>query len=80
MRDYDYIEKLEKEVKAGEKHLYIFGKPLNVVKWYDCFFGYEYNRETGEDEIYYSVEGKTEDGKYFNIKSTDALAKRIVTK
>ena len=80
MRDYNYIDKLQEEVKAGEKHFYLFGKPLNVTIWYDCFFGYEYNNETGKDEIYYSVEGKTEEGKYFNIKSTDSLAKRIIIK
>lgn len=80
MRDYNYIEQLEKEVEAGEKHLYLFGKPVNVAVWYDCFFSYEYNREIGEDEIYYSVEGKTEEGKYFNIKSTDNLAKHIAIK
>lgn len=80
MRDYNYIEKLEKEVKAGEKHLYLFGQPLVVSVWYDCFFGYDYNRETGKDDVYYSVEGKTKEGKYFNIKSTDALAKHIAIK
>ena len=80
MRDYNYIDKLQEEVKAGGKHLYLFGKPLNVTVWYDCFFGYRYNRETGEDEIYYSVEGKTEENKYFNIKSTDSIAKHIVIK
>lgn len=26
MRDYNYIDKLEKEVETGEKHLYIFKK------------------------------------------------------
>ena len=36
MRNYNYIEQLEKEVKAGEKHFYIFNKPLNVAIWYDC--------------------------------------------
>lgn len=80
MRNYNYIEQLEKEVKAGEKHFYIFNKPLKVAVWYDCFFGYEYNNWTREDELYYSVEGKTEEGKYFNIKSTDSLAKHIIIK
>ena len=79
-RDYDFMDKLQEEVKAGKKHLYLFGKPLNVAMWYDCFFSYKYNNETEEDEIYYSIEGKTEDGKYFNIKSTDSLAKRIIIK
>ena len=79
-RDYNYIDKLQEEVKAGEKHFYLFGKPLNVAVWYDCFLGYRYNNKTEEDEIYYSIEGKTEDGKYFNIKSTDSLAKHIIIK
>ena len=73
-RDYDYIDKLQEEIKAGKKHFYIFGKPLNVAIWYDCFLGYR------RDEIYYSIEGKTEEGKYFNIKSTDSAAKRIIIK
>ena len=80
MRDYEYVNKLQTEVEQGTKHLYIFGRPLKVVKWYDCFFGYNFNNETGEDELYFSIEGKTEDGRYFNIKSTDIIAKRIVIK
>ena len=80
MRDYNYIYKLQEEVEAGEKHFYLFRKPLKVTVWYDCFFAYEYNNETGKDEIYYSVEGKTEEGKYFNIKNTDSLAKHIIIK
>lgn len=80
MRDYNYIDNLQKEVETGEKHFYLFNKPINVSVWYDCFFGYEYNNKTGEDELYYSIEGKTEEGKYFNIKSTDSLAKRIIIK
>ena len=79
-RDYDYMDKLQEEVKKGEKHFYLFGKPLNVTIWYDCFFGYKYNNKTEKDEIYYSIEGKTEEGKYFNIKSTDSLAKHIIIK
>ena len=79
-RDYDFMDKLQEEVKTGEKRFYLFGKPLNVAVWYDCFFGYEYNNETGKDEIYYSIEGKTEEGKYFNIKSTDSVAKHIIIK
>ena len=79
-RDYDFMDKLQEEIKAGEKHFYLFGKPLNVAMWYDCFLGYKYNNETGKDEIYYSIEGKTEEGKYFNIKSTDSVAKHIIIK
>ena len=79
-RDYDFMDKLQEEVKAGEKYFYLFGKPLKVAVWYDCFFSYNYNRETEKDEMYYSIEGKTKEGKYFNIKSTDALAKHIVIK
>ena len=80
MRDYKYINNLQKAVETGEKHFYLFNKPLNVAIWYDCFFGYEYNREAEKDEMYYSIEGKTEEGKYFNIKSTDSVAKHIVIK
>lgn len=80
MRDYNYVNKLQAEVEHGEKYLYIFGKPLKVARWHDCFFGYEFNNETGEDELYFSVEGETESGSYFNIKSTDRIAKRIVIK
>ena len=79
-RDYDYMDKLQEEVKKGKKHFYLFNKPLKVAIWYDCFFGYKYNREAGKDEMYYSIEGKTKEGKYFNIKSTDSIAKHIVIK
>ena len=79
-RDYDFMDKLQEEVKTGKKHFYLFEKPLNVTIWYDCFFSYKYNNETEKDEIYYSIEGKTDEGKYFNIKSTDSLAKHIIIK
>ena len=36
-RDYDFLDKLQEEVKAKEKHFYLFGKPLKVAVWYDCF-------------------------------------------
>ena len=42
-RDYDFMDKLQEEVKVGEKRFYLFGKPLNVAMWYDCFFSYNYN-------------------------------------
>lgn len=73
-RDYNYMDTLQNEIREGEKHFYIFGKPLNVAVWYDCFFSYRY------DELYYSIEGKTEENKYFNIKSTDSIAKHIIIK
>ena len=79
-RDYDFMDKLQEEVKTGEKRFYLFGKPSNVAMRYDCFSSYKYNNETEKDEIYYSIEGKTEEGKYFNIKSTDSVAKHIIIK
>lgn len=80
MRDYNYLDSLKEEVRQGVKHFYIFGEPLKVATWYDCFFGYEYNNLTGEDELYFSIEGNAENGKYFNIKSTDSIAKHIIIK
>lgn len=77
---YNALKELEKEIKEGKQHFYLFNNKIEVAVWYDCFIDHEYNRETGKDELYYNIEGKTTAGKYFNIKSTDAIAKRIVIK
>lgn len=53
---------------------------MEVETWFDCFIAYEFNNNTEKYELYYSIEGKTVSGKYFNIKSTDAIARRITIK
>lgn len=71
------LYELENEIREGEKHFYIFGKKLEVSEWNDCFIHYEYNRDNEKYELYYNIEGTTKTGKYFYVKSTDAIAKHI---
>ena len=78
------IKKLETELKEGAKHFYINNKPLKVENWYDLFIS-EGNPETdhliyNDDVVYFNIEGNTVNGCYFNIKSSDAIAKKIVIK
>ena len=78
------IKKLEDDLKKGVKHFYINDKSLSVENWYDLFIS-EGNPETdhliyNDDVVYFNIEGKTVDGVYFNIKSSDALAKKTIIK
>lgn len=77
---HNALEELEKEIREGKQHFYIYKQKLSVSIWFDCFISHEYNRESGKDELYYNIEGKTEIGKYFNIKSTDYISKFIEIK
>lgn len=70
-RDYNFIYSLEERIKSGEIKINLFNSPINVEIWYDCFLAFE------RDSLYFSIEGKTTNGKYFNIKSSDAIAKHI---
>ena len=78
------IKKLETELREGLKRFYVNNKPLSVAEWYDCFLS-NGNSETdhliyNDEVVYFNIEGKTVDGVYFNIKSSDTLAKKIIIK
>ena len=78
------IKKLETELKEGVKHFYMNNKLLKIAEWYDLFIS-NGNIETdhliyNDEVLYFNIEGKTENGVYFNIKSSDAIAKKIIIK
>lgn len=77
---YDALIELENDLREGRQHFYLRGTILEVETWFDCFISYEFNNNTEKYELYYSIEGKTVSGKYFNIKSTDYIARRITIK
>lgn len=79
--NYEDFKKLENDIKAGTKHFYINNKKLEVKIWYDCFISTGYENEDflyfNNDCIYFNIEGTTTNDNYFNIKSSDRLAKRM---
>ena len=77
---YEACKELETDLQRGRQHFYLRGIKLEVETWFDCFISYEFNNNTEKYELYYNIEGKTVSGKYFNIKSTDYIAKRITIK